>query len=84
MSATLVGGARDIAHYLQQVGAPEGTGVVALTVAELRAHGLQIERAVDPDGKDPDHVHVIGAKKKSLKAKLAKAARWVARPTPSR
>lgn len=56
----------------------EGYGLVALTVADLRAAGQQLIRDPIPD--NPHHGVVQGEKTLARRRQMAKAARWVIRP----
>ena len=56
----------------------ESFGLVALTVAEIRAQGLGIIRAPLPD--NPNHAHLQGKKTTGKKRRLAAAAEWIREP----
>ena len=56
----------------------EGFGLVALTVADIRAAGLGVVR--NPVEGNPQHVLIQGPKKRAAKRTLARQAEWIKRP----
>ena len=53
---------------------PGGDRLVQLSVADLRALGMEIELA--PMDDEPAHVHIVGAKPRVVRKKIAALARY--------
>jgi hypothetical protein len=78
MSATLAPDGLDPDKYLELF--PDW-GLVEISVAEVRAMALQVERDPQPD--DEHHVLVHGKKTGGVRRRLKAAATWVRRPSSS-
>ena len=59
----------------------QGMAVAEIDIATCVALGLEVEPDPLPD--EPAHAHVVGVKTKSVRRKLASAARWAVPPLPT-
>jgi hypothetical protein len=73
MSAILATEGRDPASAIPAT--CPGAGMVAFTAGALRALGMTLERAPEPD--EPHHILVVGKKTKGVKNAMKKGSAWV-------